>query len=104
VLVETERKLATALTERAAAIATADERRVRLSQLQTELDTSESVQRDFVKLSQSLQMKLELIRQNEKVCAAWNAGLTQYRRCAGSTRRRCSRATAARSSSRMGPP
>lgn len=35
--------------------------------LQQELDTSEAVQRDFVKLSQSLQIELEKIRQAEQV-------------------------------------
>ena len=35
--------------------------------LRHELDTSESVQRDFVKLSQNLQMELEKIRQSEQV-------------------------------------
>lgn len=35
--------------------------------LQQQLDNSEQVQRDFVKLSQSLQMELEAIRQSEKV-------------------------------------
>lgn len=33
--------------------------------LQTELDVSEQVQRDFVKLSQTLQVQLERIRQAE---------------------------------------
>lgn len=37
--------------------------RNKLSSLQTELDNSEVVQRDFVKLSQSLQVQLEEIRQ-----------------------------------------
>jgi hypothetical protein len=44
------------------------EYRTKLTTLQHELDTSESVQRDFVKLSQQLQMQLEKIRQSEQVC------------------------------------
>lgn len=39
--------------------------RGRVQTLQTELDNSEAVQRDFVKLSQSLQVELEKIRQSD---------------------------------------
>ncbi|KAL4223722.1 growth factor [Mactra antiquata] len=39
--------------------------KVKLQSLQTELDNSEAVQRDFVKLSQSLQIQLEEIRQSK---------------------------------------
>lgn len=42
------------------------ELRGRVSTLQHDLDTSEVVQRDFVRLSQSLQVQLEKIRQSEK--------------------------------------
>lgn len=42
------------------------ELRGRVSTLQHDLDTSEAVQRDFVRLSQSLQVQLEKIRQSEK--------------------------------------
>lgn len=35
--------------------------------LQRDLDTSESVQKDFVKLSQDLQIQLEKIRQSDQV-------------------------------------
>ncbi|XP_037803987.1 rab GTPase-binding effector protein 1-like [Penaeus monodon] len=42
------------------------ELRGRVSALQHDLDTSEAVQRDFVRLSQSLQVQLEKIRQSEK--------------------------------------
>ncbi|XP_042226187.1 rab GTPase-binding effector protein 1-like isoform X2 [Homarus americanus] len=42
------------------------ELRGRVSALQHDLDTSEVVQRDFVRLSQSLQVQLEKIRQSEK--------------------------------------
>ncbi|XP_022242790.1 rab GTPase-binding effector protein 1-like isoform X2 [Limulus polyphemus] len=37
----------------------------KIQSLQTDLDNSEAVQRDFVKLSQSLQMELEKIRQSD---------------------------------------
>ncbi|XP_064090449.1 rab GTPase-binding effector protein 1-like isoform X2 [Macrobrachium nipponense] len=42
------------------------ELRGRVSTLQHDLDTSEAVQRDFVRLSQSLQVQLEKIRQSDK--------------------------------------
>lgn len=42
------------------------ELRGRVSTLQHDLDNSETVQRDFVRLSQSLQVQLEKIRQSEK--------------------------------------
>lgn len=40
--------------------------RSRVSSLQADLETSEAVQRDFVQLSQQLQVQLEKIRQSEK--------------------------------------
>ena len=46
---------------------TAQNYKARCTALQSELDTSEAVQRDFVKLSQSLQIQLEKIRQSEQV-------------------------------------
>jgi Rab GTPase-binding effector protein 1 len=42
-----------------------DEYRQKCSQLQLELNTSEVVQKDFVKLSQQLQVQLEVIRQGD---------------------------------------
>ena len=42
------------------------ERSNRVSSLQHDLENSEAVQRDFVRLSQSLQVQLEKIRQSEK--------------------------------------
>lgn len=39
----------------------------RCATLQHELNTSETVQKDFVKLSQNLQIELEKIRQAEQV-------------------------------------
>ena len=44
----------------------AAEMRNRIGNLQQELDNSVAVQTDFVRLSQSLQMELEKIRQSEK--------------------------------------
>jgi Rab GTPase-binding effector protein 1 len=41
------------------------ELRTRVSSLQQELDTSETVQKDFVRLSQSLQVQLEKIRESD---------------------------------------
>ncbi|KAM8977123.1 rab GTPase-binding effector protein 1 [Pelodytes ibericus] len=43
------------------------EEKNKAQRLQTELDVSEQVQRDFVKLSQTLQVQLERIRQTESV-------------------------------------
>lgn len=45
---------------------TAQNYKARCSSLQQELDTCEQVQKDFVKLSQSLQIQLEKIRQSEQ--------------------------------------
>ena len=52
--------------ERREAEARAAEMRGRLTQLQQELDNSVAVQTDFVRLSQSLQVELEKIRQSEQ--------------------------------------
>lgn len=41
------------------------EQRAKALRLQAELETSEQVQRDFVRLSQALQVRLERIRQAE---------------------------------------
>ncbi len=41
------------------------EQRAKVFRLQAELETSEQVQRDFVRLSQALQVRLERIRQAE---------------------------------------
>ncbi|PIO73264.1 FYVE zinc finger [Teladorsagia circumcincta] len=53
-------------SERAAVELTAQNYKARCSSLQSELDTSEAVQKDFVQLSQSLQIQLEKIRQSEQ--------------------------------------
>ncbi|CAB3401408.1 unnamed protein product [Caenorhabditis bovis] len=52
--------------ERAAVEMTAQNYKQRCANLQNELETSEIVQKDFVKLSQSLQIELEKIRQSEQ--------------------------------------
>ncbi|KAI6241609.1 FYVE zinc finger [Aphelenchoides fujianensis] len=61
-----ERRLNESQAECAAMGKSLNEYRQRCSQLQVELDTSEAVQKDFVKLSQHLQVQLEKIRSNEK--------------------------------------
>lgn len=43
------------------------EQRAKMLRLQAELETSEQVQRDFVRLSQALQVRLERIRQAESL-------------------------------------
>ena len=52
--------------QRARADGQISELKARISNLQQELDNSVAVQTDFVRLSQSLQMELEKIRQSEK--------------------------------------
>ena len=51
---------------RARSDAQVSEMKSRIGNLQQELDNSVAVQTDFVRLSQSLQMELEKIRQSEK--------------------------------------
>ena len=59
--------------QRARADGQISELKARISNLQQELDNSVAVQTDFVRLSQSLQMELEKIRQSEKeVCKTRN--------------------------------
>ena len=60
------RELEAARAERGAMERGAAEMRNRIGNLQQELDNSVAVQTDFVRLSQSLQMELEKIRQSEK--------------------------------------
>ncbi|VDM60962.1 unnamed protein product [Angiostrongylus costaricensis] len=64
---ELEAQVKQVQNERAAVEKTAQNYKSRCSSLQTELDTSEAVQKDFVQLSQSLQIQLEKIRQSEQV-------------------------------------
>ncbi|MGH0135213.1 UNVERIFIED_CONTAM: hypothetical protein FKN15_061002 [Acipenser sinensis] len=54
-------------TERAALQKLFSEERNKCQCLQAELDTSEGVQRDFVRLSQMLQMRLEQVRQADSL-------------------------------------
>ena len=61
-----EKELETANIHRARAENKITEMKSRISNLQQELDNSVAVQTDFVRLSQSLQMELEKIRQCEK--------------------------------------
>ena len=64
-----EKELENSAMQRARADGQVSEYKARISNLQQELDNSVAVQTDFVRLSQSLQMELEKIRQSEKeVC------------------------------------
>lgn len=64
-----EKRLVETQNESIALARSLDEYRQKCSQLQTELNTSEDVQKDFVKLSQNLQVQLEVIRQgDQEVC------------------------------------
>ncbi|XP_043480674.1 rab GTPase-binding effector protein 1 isoform X1 [Leptopilina heterotoma] len=58
-----EKRLDEVLKEKEKLETTVNELRQRLSSLQQDLDTSEEVQKDFVRLSQSLQIQLEKIRE-----------------------------------------
>ncbi|XP_071582622.1 rab GTPase-binding effector protein 2 isoform X1 [Temnothorax nylanderi] len=58
-----EKQLQEVLKEKKDADSVTTELRQRVMSLQQELDTSEAVQKDFVRLSQSLQVQLERIRQ-----------------------------------------
>ncbi|CAI4231163.1 unnamed protein product [Auanema sp. JU1783] len=63
---ELEAQVTQVQNERQAVEMTAQNYKARCSALQQELDTMECVQKDFVKLSQSLQIQLEKIRQSEQ--------------------------------------
>ncbi|KAK6743173.1 hypothetical protein RB195_010439 [Necator americanus] len=63
---ELEAQVKQVQSERAAVEMTAQNYKARCTSLQSELDTSEAVQKDFVQLSQSLQIQLEKIRQSEQ--------------------------------------
>ncbi|CAJ0597908.1 unnamed protein product [Cylicocyclus nassatus] len=63
---ELEAQVKQVQSERAAVEMTAQNYKARCASLQSELDTSEAVQKDFVQLSQSLQIQLEKIRQSEQ--------------------------------------
>ncbi|XP_076131434.1 rab GTPase-binding effector protein 1 isoform X1 [Alosa pseudoharengus] len=62
-----EEQLKEALTSRTALESQALDEKDKAQRLQTELDVSEQVQRDFVKLSQTLQVQLERIRQADSL-------------------------------------
>ncbi|KAJ8275829.1 hypothetical protein COCON_G00075810 [Conger conger] len=62
-----EEQLKEATSAKAALEAQAFDEKDKAQRLQTELDVSEQVQRDFVKLSQTLQVQLERIRQAESL-------------------------------------
>ena len=61
--------------QRARADGQISELKARISNLQQELDNSVAVQTDFVRLSQSLQMELEKIRQSEKEVNSYSSHL-----------------------------
>ncbi|CAD5215072.1 unnamed protein product [Bursaphelenchus okinawaensis] len=61
-----EKRLAESQAEVSAMAKSLEEFRQRCSQLQVELDNSEAVQKDFVRLSQNLQIQLEKIRSTEQ--------------------------------------
>ncbi|XP_062392135.1 rab GTPase-binding effector protein 1 [Sardina pilchardus] len=62
-----EEQLKEALTSKTALESQALDEKDKAQRLQTELDVSEQVQRDFVKLSQTLQVQLERIRQADSL-------------------------------------
>ena len=68
-----EKELESSAMQRARAEAQIAEMKSRIANLQQELDNSVAVQTDFVRLSQSLQMELEKIRQSEQevICPAF---------------------------------
>lgn len=79
---ELEAQVQQVQNERSAVEQTAQNYKQRCTSLQQELDTSEVVQRDFVKLSQSLQIQLEKIRQSEQeVRWQWDEDVTACSNC-----------------------
>ncbi|KAI1903725.1 hypothetical protein AGOR_G00030180 [Albula goreensis] len=62
-----EEQLKDAMSSKAALESQAFDEKDKAQRLQTELDVSEQVQRDFVKLSQTLQVQLERIRQADSL-------------------------------------
>ena len=61
-----QRQMESYILEKRQMEAQLSEKSARIKNLQQELDNSVAVQTDFVRLSQSLQMELEKIRQSEK--------------------------------------
>ncbi|CAD6192985.1 unnamed protein product [Caenorhabditis auriculariae] len=79
---ELEDQVTQVQSERSAVEKTAQNYKQRCASLQHELDTSEAVQRDFVKLSQSLQIQLEKIRQSEQeVRWQWDEDVDKCTNC-----------------------
>ncbi|PIC42167.1 hypothetical protein B9Z55_009331 [Caenorhabditis nigoni] len=79
---ELEAQVQQVQNERSAVEQTAQNYKQRCTSLQQELETSEIVQRDFVKLSQSLQIQLEKIRQSEQeVRWQWDEDVNQCSNC-----------------------
>ncbi|KTF79684.1 hypothetical protein cypCar_00032349 [Cyprinus carpio] len=62
-----EEQLKNALGSKSALETQVFEEKDKAQRLQTELDVSEQVQRDFVKLSQTLQVQMERIRQADSL-------------------------------------
>jgi Rab GTPase-binding effector protein 1 len=65
-IADLEKRLVESQNESIALSRLLEEYRQKCSQLQNELNTSEIVQKDFVKLSQQLQVQLEVIRQGDQ--------------------------------------
>ena len=63
---EQQSQAAAALSDKEGLVGELAGLRVKVSSLQVDLDNSVAVQNDFVRLSQSLQVELEKIRQSEK--------------------------------------
>ncbi|EFO86841.1 hypothetical protein GCK72_010642 [Caenorhabditis remanei] len=79
---ELENQVQQVQNERSAVEQTAQNYKQRCTSLQQELDTSEVVQRDFVKLSQSLQIQLEKIRSSEQeVRWQWDEDVNKCSNC-----------------------
>ena len=76
-----DKELETVNTHKARAENQITEMKSRISNLQQELDNSVAVQTDFVRLSQSLQMELEKIRQSEKEVVKFSVYFCRFMFC-----------------------
>ena len=65
-VVESTKQMESVKLDRESAVAHVSNLKAKVASLQTDLDNSVAVQNDFVRLSQSLQVELEKIRQSEK--------------------------------------
>ena len=90
-VVESTKQMESVKLDRESAVAHVSNLKAKVASLQTDLDNSVAVQNDFVRLSQSLQVELEKIRQSEKEvrwqheddiadCNACRAGFGKQRR------------------------